>query len=783
MADEEEEQQTLIYESRKTKVVSPKDGDSSKSTMRIARFLKPCAKQINQAIPVPNTPLLSEIFPHRLQQWPSKILFRAWKQPQRRWKEWVETLAEKHGAIWNQTGICDAIMSSIYEVRCNSDLVLGLCEFWCSETNSFVFPWGESTITLEDLMVLGGYPVLGEPVTSPLDEELVKIERELEKQRSQMLKSKAKKADHSSWIKHFMVEQNEFEHVGFLSLWLSRFVFPSIAEETIGKHVFAIAIHLSRGTPMALGPAVLGSLYRDLRLLKQQTVDSMESIVVKGPFQLVQLWAFEHFPLMGPNSPNSLLPGEPRVARWHKLSLKINLPLVRSALQLPENFKWRPYASNLENWRHPVYYEETEQWLSADSSLELELRSFFKCLQASELIGVDCKEKYLPHRVAMQFGMDQDLPADPCGLNFIGEHVGFFVPPRSFQPGVSERYIKWWKDMMLTRNGAIKHVLVEKRYAKISKDLLPLEANRNGEDCHGSVASGNQVNPMSLSQPSTKSSSEGSLSSIIPEFPSKGKMQRFVEIEEEDWPTMNPKISSSVQAKKIKGSCQVSIASKIPKGGSKLPQVSTKSNKEHIHESVTPAIPSGINEGISYDSSDEDHIPLSMRLKHNYSVSKSSSSSHQTFSHYQSQSVASSTSKVANCNSRKRKLGTTTKGGEVTTKRTSGVAEEVEVKAGKHKSTNGTNGTAREVKTEVGCVNGLIDIDEPIEMKQYSKEGRESPKGVAEVGKQRKAGESIGDPIDLDHYKDITTSRFQKVGKDLEQRVEKLEKLLGLNPD
>ncbi|GMP88235.1 hypothetical protein CsSME_00040294 [Camellia sinensis var. sinensis] len=70
MTDEEEEQQTLTYESRKTKVVSPKDRDSLKSAMRIVRFLKPCAKQVNQAIHVPNTPLLSKIFSHNLQQWP-----------------------------------------------------------------------------------------------------------------------------------------------------------------------------------------------------------------------------------------------------------------------------------------------------------------------------------------------------------------------------------------------------------------------------------------------------------------------------------------------------------------------------------------------------------------------------------------------------------------------------------------------------------------------------------------------------------------------------------------
>ncbi|CAN7008425.1 unnamed protein product [Brassica oleracea var. botrytis] len=35
---------------------------------------------------------------------------------------------------------------------------------WCPETNSFVFPWDEARITLEDVMVLLGFSVLGSPV-------------------------------------------------------------------------------------------------------------------------------------------------------------------------------------------------------------------------------------------------------------------------------------------------------------------------------------------------------------------------------------------------------------------------------------------------------------------------------------------------------------------------------------------------------------------------------------------------------------------------------------------
>ncbi|OMP12156.1 hypothetical protein CCACVL1_00096 [Corchorus capsularis] len=133
-------------------------------------------------------------------------------------------MAGKHGALWNLTGICDAILSSRYELRSNKDLLLGLVEFWCPETNTFVFPWGEATVTLEDVMILGGFSTLGESVRRPLERDLVKIEEEMGKKRSILTRNKSKKANHSSWIKHFMgEEEREYEHVAFLSLWLSRY--------------------------------------------------------------------------------------------------------------------------------------------------------------------------------------------------------------------------------------------------------------------------------------------------------------------------------------------------------------------------------------------------------------------------------------------------------------------------------------------------------------------------------------------------------------------------------
>ncbi|KAF7141360.1 hypothetical protein RHSIM_Rhsim06G0216000 [Rhododendron simsii] len=783
-----EEQQTLIHEVRNKRVISQKEAQPT--TTRMARYLKPIADNSNPPVPIPtSTPLLSEIFPHDILDWPTNVIFKGWNSPQRKWQQWVDSLANKHGSVWNQTGIVDAITGSVYKVQFNSDLLLGLAEFWCPETNTFVFPWGEAGLTLEDVAILGGLPVVGEGIGVPVSEELVGIVEEMERQRERILKSRAKKAAHFEWIKRFMEEEggSEFEHAGFLSLWLSRFVFPSVTGEVIGRHVFPIAAALSKGIPVALAPAVLGNLYKDLRELKEKAMDSA-TICVSAPFQLLQLWAFEHFPLISP-TPIPLHRGEPRIARWNKLNLEINLPLVRSALQLAENFIWRPYAADLENWRHPSYYKETEQSLCYSSNLDVELRSFFQCLKASELVSVDgCKEKYLPNRVAMQFGMDQDIPSDVSSLNFTGENVRFFVPPKLFEPRVSGRYMKWWKDMMVNRKA-----VMERRNELMSTFSVCFKEGGNGEGFHGSSASKSPIASVEarksnvsmvskileglgkLSPVSTKldmnkkgeSDSSDILSGTEDQISSDLSDDDYVPIAThyknngEGSPAMDSKASSSGHAKKSK----VSIGSHTPKscGRLKSSPVSTKPNLKQNHDAKSLEIPSGRKEQIACDSSDNDNVPIATRFNLHHNVPKTVDSSHQEFSCNQSQNVVSSTPKTPGENSRKRKFHATGEGisqEEETKKPTKGVAKEVKVEVG-----------------EVGCsVNEPTEIDELAGVVKCQTKGRERAKGVAEGETRRKAGESSGNPIDLD------ACGYQGGGLDLQRRVEKIEKLLGVNP-
>ncbi|KAL7238794.1 hypothetical protein ACSBR2_004818 [Camellia fascicularis] len=53
---------------------------------------------------------------------------------------------------------------------------------------------------------------------------------------------------------------SNIEHEAFLVVWLSRFVFPARPIDTIGKHVFSIAVLLASGTKITLVSAALARL-------------------------------------------------------------------------------------------------------------------------------------------------------------------------------------------------------------------------------------------------------------------------------------------------------------------------------------------------------------------------------------------------------------------------------------------------------------------------------------------------------------------------------------------
>ncbi|XP_050248645.1 uncharacterized protein LOC126695893 [Quercus robur] len=462
-----------IIEEREESMISIRS--NSKPTFRTAHFLKPSLTHTQDpdlSLPPLPTPTPTKPTIRDVKNLPLNVLYRGRRNPQRNWKEWVYSLQSKHQSTWKKAGIYDAIWSSTYQVLRHNELVLGIADRWCPETNSFIFPWAEATITLEDMMVLGGFSVLGSSVKKPIKtKDMLEIEDSLIR-----IHRRLSPARHYVWMDFFMGSGHKLEHEAFLSLWLSRYVFPTSLYDNVGKHLFPIAICLSRGTRMALAPAVLATIYRDLRLLKEK-IDAtrVRTIKYKGdrfeldlwaPFQLVQLWIWERFPRLRPIQ-NIIKRGEPRVAKWHKVKRE-KIEKARLVMDSArDNFQWRPYAEVLTNWLSPKFYRNKEEWVSVGPHMDKEIESFALCMRACELVGLECIEQYLPHRVAMQFGMDQDIPI--CVPRFNLSHQTAWrnycrpisdqklhIPHRLFESDVTTRYMNWWKKSMLPQTYAVK---------------------------------------------------------------------------------------------------------------------------------------------------------------------------------------------------------------------------------------------------------------------------------------------------------------------------------------
>ncbi|XP_062186910.1 uncharacterized protein LOC133890527 isoform X2 [Phragmites australis] len=393
-----------------------------------------------------------------------RLSFRGWLGAPRHWDLWVAKLRPLHARLWRRLGIHDAVLASTYRFKRDAPAVLHLASFWSPATSTFVFPWAEATLTLQDVALLAGFPARGAPILAPLPPEWRPDEAALNGVRLGFNRSACKKAHHSAWVKHFLTDHTNdavLEHAAFLALWLTRFVIPGHPESTMRQAVFPIAVRLARGQGVALAPAVLASLYRDLRDIKAFLVAAgaaattanadmlSSSLSLYAPLYILQLWMWERFPALRPGRANPVRDGEPMTARWHDLSRKLSPTLIREALSSGDNFVWQPYATSVK--KHTGWVR------SSDLAGNDELGSLAHCLRPCELVGMDCIEQYLPHRVARQFGLDQDVPGDVCRANqdwvvawqtyeLEGKNVAFFIPHS--EPGITARYAQWWRQQL-----------------------------------------------------------------------------------------------------------------------------------------------------------------------------------------------------------------------------------------------------------------------------------------------------------------------------------------------
>ncbi|CAN7083329.1 unnamed protein product, partial [Brassica oleracea var. botrytis] len=228
-----------LVEEREEFMVLPSGNRRTSRSSEKTQLLKPCFTTSQ-----PTLPPLTDLKALSL-----SVSFNGWRFPNVKLKSWATKMSALHEPTWKKAGILQAVAASTLKITKDTDLVLGVAEKWCPDTNTFVFPWGEATVTLEDVMVLLGFSVLGSPVFAALDSSGEKILRELEKEWVKIKRDRVSFVTQVAWMGRFMDsgdDEDELEHVAFLVLWLSYFVFSSRYYH-IDEAVLPIAVHLSEG--------------------------------------------------------------------------------------------------------------------------------------------------------------------------------------------------------------------------------------------------------------------------------------------------------------------------------------------------------------------------------------------------------------------------------------------------------------------------------------------------------------------------------------------------------
>ncbi|KAF3516740.1 hypothetical protein DY000_02059164 [Brassica cretica] len=392
-----------ITEEREEVMVSEKGHTFIKT-----HFLKPIAISSVAVAELPRQLLSPSELLKRLSS--GKSLSGFWVA-ERRFVSWVGKMEALHEPTWRKAGIFEAIKASTYNITKNPSLLLSVSQK-CSEMKDAV-------------------------------EKLEKAWQE-------------KKAGHDfvreePWTSRFF-GRGDLEHEAFLVLWLSLYVFPARSHRSISKRVVPIAVRLARGERIALAPAVLAGVYRDLGQISGfgRGGDCDGKLNLKSLLKLVQVWTWERFKNVRPK-PRDIPKGEPRIAQWD--SLQQRHKNVRLTF---DDFEWRPCTKTLRNWDPLRVYVEEAKWVTVDKSLGDEFASFARCVRVAQLVGDGFVESYYPNIVAMQFGLAQDLPGlvtrhgdltekeawDDYNKSLDG--LKLYMPSRLASGSVTVRYRDWW---------------------------------------------------------------------------------------------------------------------------------------------------------------------------------------------------------------------------------------------------------------------------------------------------------------------------------------------------
>ncbi|WCJ24839.1 Aminotransferase-like plant mobile domain family protein [Euphorbia peplus] len=289
-------------------------------------------------------------------------------------------------------------------ISLDNPLISALVERWRKETNSFHFLIGEMSITLEDVALLLGLPIDGEPV---LGVTYTSCKAVCEKFLGRVPDGGYMSGGmvKLSWLKEYFTlcpEDGPMEEIErYTRAYLLYLVGSTIFSTTTGNKVPIMYLPLfedfEKAGKYAWGAATLAFLYR---ALGKATLKSQSTI--SGCLTLLQCWSYFHLNIGRPRFYQEPVHDCFPFVLWWKgkqsaATVKRDINFYRKALDSlePCDVDWVPY-SNIDDRLIPEHLRN----------------SLILGRSQTMLICFDKAERHLPDRCSRQHGMLQRIPED-----------------------------------------------------------------------------------------------------------------------------------------------------------------------------------------------------------------------------------------------------------------------------------------------------------------------------------------------------------------------------------
>ncbi|KAK9997026.1 hypothetical protein SO802_021712 [Lithocarpus litseifolius] len=294
-------------------------------------------------------------------------------------------------------------------------LITALVERWRPETHTFHMPYGEVTITLQDVEVLLGLPVDGEAITGSTEKIWVTVCQEF--LGFQPVNNERKQLDGQRILIKRLLEQvadalppnaDEDQVHKYARCYILALLGDTIFVDKSGDRVHLMWVQqledLRNPRRYSWGSACLAWLYRELCRASDKKASQ-----IGGCLLLVQYWAWARFPYLCPAVERGPPVGAyglpvcgPLSLKWVWGPSKKNRPAhifrdryrQQIASMLPGQVVWQPYEADLE---------DLPPWCVAGRAV---------WTATVPLVCFHLVELHTPDRVVRQFGMIQEIPRD-----------------------------------------------------------------------------------------------------------------------------------------------------------------------------------------------------------------------------------------------------------------------------------------------------------------------------------------------------------------------------------